>query len=473
MEDKIISALDSLTIGQTEQLLDENMKMSIGRQERSRIKNAVYAKMGSKKQTGIYISKKLAVCAAVFAIVITALAIVGIDNIAPAINRTFGFVPGHGIMDENGEIKYYLAYPVSAENDDVILQLIDAIATQDGIEFTVWVKYMAEPEQLEENADPGEGPKVVFYAGIQEFNSWRSSNIQWTYGRYDRMQLKYPVWPENIGIDMTYRAEFVDYNLTLEFELREYDFYDTLEEIGATGYNNNIAITAVPKYLEGQVQVDLYFLNDSGYAKTGFDLYRPYQNKDLHLETNSGVKSYSMPEDRFEYDRSEYRNMRLLFDVEPDDKDFILRIPYLLVRSIEKAEPDIVLPIPENEGEKVAINTKAEFKDCIIHIVDVERIPPHESPDEFSKYGDLKITLTYEYKTGNIAMMVPGLDMEPVLLEENGEYGYSCTMADDNEKGVFDTLYYSLHEGESGELRFGLKNPLYYLLDEYNLAFSR
>lgn len=50
MEKKIIDILDNLTIEQTERLIDENMKMKINGKDRSRIKKAVFEKIGSKNE---------------------------------------------------------------------------------------------------------------------------------------------------------------------------------------------------------------------------------------------------------------------------------------------------------------------------------------------------------------------------------------------------------------------------------------
>ncbi|MCL2496744.1 MAG: hypothetical protein FWF04_04950, partial [Clostridiales bacterium] len=292
-------------------------------------------------------------------------------------------------------------------------------------------------------------------------------------GLPDTLKFSYVLADENIGAGMTYTFAYIEYDLSLDFTLISCDSYDTLEDIGITAYHNDISITAVPMFLNGQMQVELYILNNSEYLihPSSFSKYLKFSQKaPLSLETNSGVKSYTDISGREHYDyrsgfnRNDYRGF--LFDIEPDDSDFTVRIPYILVHSPEEAE--VTLPLPREEGEKVAVDKKAAFKDCLVTFSEVERMPP----DEYSIYGGLKITLAYENKTDNKIMMWPELSR----LQDEGENSYSensYSMEDTVKDGIYDTVYYNLLEGERDELRLKIYDPVYYLTDEYAFSFSR
>lgn len=457
MEDKIIAALDNLTIDQTENLLSDNFELTISQKDLRRMKKSVYHKIGSNKQRGVYISKKLVAWAAALVIVLTSLSLVGIDNVAAAIDKVLSFIPGYGIIENNMSIDYVLAQPVSGENEQVELLLNNAIATSDSIT----VMFTLERKNFDENQFPkGEqetlfNDKVVLYTGerkITEYLGYSSGN-----GKRDTSRFSYDLKPEEIGTEQTYKLEYSDYGISLEFKLENYDSYHSLEDIGATGYNNDISITAVPTFLDGKLQVDLYAINKSNYILRSFCMDdKAYRNDDLRLETNSGVKTYTVPDG---YDGV---NGRFLFDIQPTDIDFRLKIPCITVKSSE--EEDIVLRIPQ-EGEKVSVNQKIEFKDCIMTIVDVEKTPSHQRDD----YGALKMTIEYANKTNNKIMLHP--DFFRTNFFGNGQSGSWSAEVDEN--GIYTVVYFDLDKGESGKLRLKIKDPLYCLTNEYTLAFGR
>lgn len=467
MEDKIIMALDKLTIDQTEGLLNEDIEIKISPKKMRRIKGSVYRKIGFKRHKGIYISKKLAACAAAFILLLTFFSLMGFNNMAAAIGKIFGFIPGYGIVENNESIEYILSQPVSAENEKVKLSLDNAIATKSGmtVMFTLERKSYDEQQlmkdkqtELEQHQNGGSlsRPEVALYAGERKLTEY--SGYTGGGGKNETSTFSYELNPGDISTGESYKLEYADYGLSLEFRLKSYDSYNTLEEIGATGYNNDISITAVPTFSDGQVQVDLYAVNKSGYILYSY-YYRAdkeYMNNVLHLETDSGVKNYTVP------DGYGGVNGRLLFDIAPGDKNFTLKIPYIMVKSNEEEKISIKIP---KEGEKLTVNQKIEFNDCSMTIVDVEKT----LSQHIGEYGELKMTVKFENKSENKIMLRP----EFIKTDFFGNAQSGAWSADMDENGVYTTVYYALDKGESGKLRLKVYNPTYLLTDEYELAFSR
>ncbi len=465
MEDKIITALDHLTVEQTERLLDENIGMKINSGKTRRIKGLVYQKAGLKRPR-TYLFKKLTACAAVLVILLASFSLAGFDNVAAALGKIFSLIPGYGIVENNESIEYILSQPVSAENENIKFSLNNAIATKDSITvmFTLERKNydnqqllkdkQKDREQLQSGSSPSQ-PKVVLYAGQRKISEYRG----YTGGGSKSYisNFAYKLKPEEISTDQTYTLEYTDYGLSLEFKLKNYDSYYSLEEIGTTGYHNDISITAVPTFLDGQVQVDLYAINKSAYRLNSFcKADQPYQNNDLHLETESGIKNYTPLE------AYSGVNGKFLFNIDPGDKNFTLKVPYITVQSDE--EKAIALKIPK-EGEKDTVNQKVEFKDCIMTIVDVERTPP-QYPGE---YGNLKMTLQYDNKSEKKIMLHP----EFVRADFWGNSQSGSWSAEMDENGVYTTMSYALEKNETDKLRLKVYNLHYCLTDEYVLNFSR
>ncbi len=459
MEEKLIAALDQLTIGQTERLLDERIELKMGKKQMDRVRKNVYRKTGFQNRKKREFPKKTAACLAALAILFTSLAFVGFDTVAAALRQLFGVIPGYGIQENNESIHYVLAAPVSVENEDVRLTLNSAIATENGVTvlFTLEHKKTAWQEKEERRLSGGtpdrlnvalyaEGRKVTTYTGYTGGG-----------GKSETSAFTFALNAGEIGAGKTYQLEYGDYGLCLLFQLKPYEHFLTLEEIGPTEYHNDISVTAVPAFLDGKVQVDLYAMNKSGYVLQSFcKMDRPYQNQDLFLQTESGIKHYSIP------DGFGGVNSRFLFDIQNSDRFFTLKIPYLTVKTEE--EQHVALRIPE-EGEKLEVNQQIEFRDCTMTIVTVEK----NMSRHIGEFGELKMTIRYENKADNKRMLHPYFARTSIWgKEQSGSWS-----ADVDENGVYTTVYYALEKGERGKLRLKIFDPTYCLTEEYSLQFSR
>ena len=508
MEKEIIEAFDFLTVEQTEKMLcrsqdnnqdkhrsispemsldkipemsldksQDTVDMRISTAARKRIQQAVYRKTGVKNPRPIYWPKKLIACTAAAAVtLLLTFSIVGFDNVAEAFNKLFGLIPGYGIVENGDNIEYILAQPVSAENEDVVLTLSNAVATRDGITVMIVLKEknfdeqrfieekQAEWEVLEKGGSLPTPDDIILHTATGQMTAPYGEYGSVDSTGYTLFKLSYHLKAREIGTDKTYTLECPKYNLSIDFQLTGYATYQTLEEIGTTGYNNNISITAVPTFRENKLQVDLYPLNKSGYELESFydthsDTHsgQPYQNQTLRLETNSGTKPIAIPEEG-----SMGMESRFLFDIESADKDFTLRIPYIIVQTHE--EKTVTLTIPQ-EGTPVQVNQRIEFADCTMTIVTVEKIR-----SQADGAYDLKMTVKYDNKSADKVMRHPSRIQRVNIFGMEGSGGWGL---EPDENGLYTKIYFELEENEKGNMRLKFSQPSYYLTGEYVLSFSR
>ena len=175
----------------------------------------------------------------------------------------------------------------------------------------------------------------------------------------------------------------------------------------------------------------------------------------MHLESNSGVKPYN----QIKFYGTAHG--KFTFDIDPTDKDFTLRIPFLIIQSVE--QQDISLKIPK-EGETVKSEIRIPFKDSDVIITELEK-----TNEDNQENGELKMTFRFENKTSNMRMIRTGLLRLDVFGNINGG-GYSEEIGED---GLMNTVWFALEDGDKDKLRLRLTNPRYYIDDDYSLDFSR
>ncbi len=465
MEKKIIDMLDTLDIYETDKLLDTDLNMKIDASTMKRIKKAVYKKAGVNRSKNI-IKKGLTVAvAAVLLLVISTFAI-GVDNIANAFGRLFAFIPGYGIVENNEIIKYTVdGRNLRSENDIAIITLNNVIATENKISvaFELFKKNFDESKLLEEKQkewkrlEDGLEPKnptILLHVNGNEFKMV-SSSIGGG-GETDHVFIDFEVNPEDINSKTTYTLEYKEYNLSIDFKLKTYDSFESLDEIGPTGTHNSISITAVSSKKDNKLEVELYTINKSNYNISSFtkEYDKGYEGRDILLQTSEGIREYTTP------GSSMGANNKFYFDLLSDEKDLVLKIPYLIVESNESQ--NISLKIPK-EGEELKLNKKVEFNDSTLIITKVEKVKT-----DVNAFGDLRISFRYENKHNNMVMCNANFYRTNLLgVMEGG--GYSSTL---DENGIVKAIDFALEKGDDKVLRLKIDRPKYYLLDEYNLEIK-
>ncbi len=465
MDKKIIDMLDTLDIYESDKLLDTDLNMKIDASTMKRIKKAVYRKAGINKRKNIIKKGLTVVVAAALLLVISTFAI-GVDNIANAFGKLFSFIPGYGIIENNETIKYTVdGRKLSSENDVAIINLKTVIATENKISvaFELFKKNFDESKMLEdkkkewEQLQKGGKPKkptILLRANGKEFNMTSSS--MGSGGETEHVFIDFGGSPEDINPNTTYTLEYKDYNISIDFKLKTYDSFDSLDEIGPTSIQNNISITAISNKKDNKLEVELYTINKSNYSISSFtkEYDKGYEGKDVLLQTNGGIRQYTTP------GSSMGANNKFYFDLLSDEKDLVLKIPYLIVESNESQ--NISLKIPK-EGEKLKVNKKVEFKDSTMIITEVEKIKT-----DVNVFGDLRISFRYENKHNNKIMCNAQFYRTNILgIIEGG--GYASTPA---ENDIVKSVDFALEKGEDKVLRLKIDKPKYYLLGEYNLEIK-
>lgn len=467
MDKDIINILDTLDISETDKLLDSDLKMDIDRATIKRIKKSVYKNAGLNRNTSILKRGLTVIVAAVLLLVISTFAI-GVDNIANAFNRLFGFIPGYGIVENNETIKYTVdGIKLKSENENACITLNNVTATENTISASIELlkKNFDESKAIEEKKKEWEDlengrrlktPNILLYANGKVFNETSSS--MGGGGETNHIYINFDVEPEYINSKTSFKLEYKDYNLSIDFKLKHCDSFDSLDEIGPTATKNNISITAVSNKKDNKLEVELYAINKSNcniysYTKQ-YD--NGYLGKDIVLQTSGGVREYTTP------GSSMGPNNKFYFDLLPEDKNLVLKIPFLIASSKDGEKQNIKLKIPKY-GEKLALNKKVEFNDTTMVITQVEKIKT-----DANEFGDLRINFKYENKNSNKIMCDASFFRTNLFGTTEGG-GYSSTP---DENGIVKSIDFSLEKGDNKTLGLQICDPKYYLVDEYNLEIK-
>ncbi|MFT4143708.1 MAG: hypothetical protein QM644_04575 [Mobilitalea sp.] len=464
MEDKVLNIFDNLEIEEAERLLNCDVNVDIDKKAKDRIRKLVFKEAGFKSKQ-LFMSRRLFACAAAAVILITSLSFVGIDNVKAAIGQVFSFIPGYGIAENNDSINYILSDTVTTENENAILILNNAIATKYSITvmLTLQRKNYTEEQLIKDKQEEWDQlqksdklvhPKIFLYTNDNEYTDYTGVTAGGSI--IDTFNYTYTLKPDEINKDTTYKLTYKDFNLTLEFKLKDYQNYSNLNQIGPTGYNNDISLTAVPTFIGNNVEVNLYSINKSQYKIISYNkIYYGYKGADLKLITNIETKSYSLP------DGWGGVNSQYVFKVNPTDTSFTLNIPYIIVQSNE--DRNISLPIP-NVDQIINVNKKVKFKDSTMTIVSVER-----NSEGSSSNGSLKMMIKYDNKSSNLIMRSAQFS-RITFWGTTQSGGYSSTMDTNDIESI---VYFDLNKGEKSRFRLKISNPEYFLTDDYNLKFDR
>jgi hypothetical protein len=79
------------------------------------------------------------------------------------------------------------------------------------------------------------------------------------------------------------------------------------------------------------------------------------------------------------------------------------------------------------------------------------------------------MSIQYESKTPNMYMLRTGLTRINIFGKTDGG-GYASEV---DENGITNKIYFALEDGEKDTLRLKFSHPVYCLMDEYSLNFSK
>jgi hypothetical protein len=467
MEDKLIKILDILEIDETEKLLEKKIIMDADARVLKRIHASVYKKTGMNERNQHKTIKRFVACIAAICLLCTTMFIFGIDNAQALIDKVFSFIPGYGISEySDNSINYVISKGVSTENNNVIMTLRSVAASKNNI--SVFVTIREKVTSSDQNAiakktvsddiqeDTVSPQNLYLYNDKSKYTS--KTSVMSSSSGDKNVSARFDLETKDISVNKSYTLVYPEYNLSVSFTLQSVNSYSSLEEIGSTGYNNSISITAVPYLKDGKLIVDLYPLNESGYQILSLSkLYKGYNGSDLYLETDKGNKSY-IPE-QFP-DSISAPNTRYTFNVSDGSKNFTIKIPYIIVQSNE--QKSITISVPKN-NQTLTLNQKVEFKDSTLIIKEVQR-----QTDSNGNNNLLKINLAYENKYANKLMI--GAQFETIDFFGKMLNGSSGSDLNDNDTDI--TEYIEVESNDQSALRLRVFEPEYILLGEYSLKLN-
>lgn len=429
------------------------------------IREGAYSEGKNKKSYHSKIYKRLLVCAATLATVISSLYLVGFGNVSSAMGKLFNFISGYTIAQNNDSIEYYNNDIAFVGNDNVTITLRNVVASKDNIsiQLSVRPKNISKEQNIKSKQDvlnnlPDLASTLDLYINNTKYSSKTSFALADGNGNRN-IYVDFKVKSGDISSDKTMKLVYPDYNSYVNFRLKPISSYNSLEEIGATGYNNGISITAVSSIKDDKLVVDLYPINKSSYHLLSLSRSPiAYKGEDLYLQTNKGTKSYitsAFPEGM------SAPNKRFTFDLNDGSKEFTLKIPYIIVQSNE--QKNISIPIPDM-GQTLMFNQKVEFTDSSLIIKTVQRR---------SDFGDskdsLKVDVEYENKNSNKIMLKAEFGRIDFWGNNQKNGGYSSEF---NKDGIETTEYFPLEKDDNGSIRLKVSNPEYALLGEYSLKLT-
>lgn len=471
--DKMQEMLDSLNREQTDLLLAQAGHVPLVRKTARRVNTKLLARaMGEKRQQAVMIRRTLAFAAAFVILLGGTISVFGADVIAyqaaKIIDRLYQFVPDYGFVDSGSHIRFVLDEKVTAENDEVLLTLNSAYVTDDALTVTLTLrcKNMTSEDFVrlknEERDRPAEMPKLILSvngAPQDAASGWKSyEDFTGSSAVGIEEQSFYTFALEGaLREDAQYRLFYPDHNLTLHFQLTA-KALQSPGELGATDVHNDISVTAVPDFSDDRLEVSLFPINNSAYSLYSFTKEIATGSpggQDLQLETESGVKDYETPGGYME------PNTKFAFSIDESDRNFTLRIPFIMVQAQEYRNVRLRLP---KKGETLTLNQVIEFQDCVMTIVKAER-----RAAEWGDGDELKLTLRYENRVTNQIMA----NVSICRLSRKGKHlGTGWSYLPD-ESGVTTEMYIALEPLDIGSLRLQFDNPVYFLTDGYALSFGR
>ena len=390
MENRIISGLDKLTVEQTERLLGENMEMKISGKDRSRIKNAVFEKIGAAKKKRLYMPKRLAACAAALAIVLTSLSVMGFNNVAAAIRNWLTFIPGVGIEVKSDATIYSI--------DPIVRRTTHQNATA-GIVSAVYANgYLNVTVEVNDRANPRDGEMPFYddfslYVNGQSRNyreQQSSANLFWS---SNSVMLHFSYETDTPASDDIYEIAVTGFTERLSFRMMLCLDYEDIKQIGPTDIQNGISVTATALSAGNELLVWCYPFRVANHTKDMILGYgRPAAGSfvtERYIQTESG----KIFENRSGWNISE----RLIFEMPENDQTATLHIPYLSMRREEKRVLNINLPNDYTTAESdAAVQTGLGT----IKVTEVKR-----EPNEYESGRDtVRIYFEFDSKDENMRL---------------------------------------------------------------------
>lgn len=462
MEEEISHMMEELNVEEVERLLEgcEGEKFSVSGAYMEDIKKMVSLKSGvaiplqrntdgnAPAHSGRRGQKLVAAAAAVLFVI---LVWKNNDVLVHAFNQMFGFIPGVGIMEGNEEILYQLKAPVTIENGNDVMEIINVVATEK--EIDVHFNYK-DQEKIRESENKKE---TEFYSAeknislrvdgqIYPVESMSSSGG----GLAENISVRFLPEPEQIAAGKEYTLVYEDYQVSGVFELVDVKQFNRLEDIGATRTLNNISLTAVASREKNALKVNVYPVNYSGYHLISFvsDYDMNYFGRKIVLKTENGSRDYTLPDSY-----GSGMNAAYTFDISDNAREYTLCIPGIVAESEE--EKKVSLPIP-GAGETISVNQEVKFEKGTVMITSVEKIIEKDG----NEYGDLKINLDYTSTDENCQLL-------GAFFTRNRSEGWAEEF---DENGRLSAIYYRLEESHENKIKFTVKRPKYFLMDEYNLT---
>jgi hypothetical protein len=440
MEDKIINILDNLSIEQTERLIDDTMDMKRSDKERSRIKNVVYKKIGSRKKD-IYIPKRLLASVAAIAIVFVSLTAVGFDNVYAAIGKLLTFIPGVAI-EQKIDASVYTMDPVieQVKTQEATANLVNAVYSNDYLSVTIEVLGKALYHD-----------DFVYYINQKPVNNQDDTPANLSISS-DSTMMYVSIITEAPAIDNVYEIGITGFPERLSFKMTPCRDYEDISQIGPTDVQNDISITTTAQRIGDQLVVWTYPYRLSNADKDTIVGYGKPANgafiKTGYISTESGQI--------IESNSGWQLTGRTVYNMPENDKTATLHIPYLSMLREEKKKLNINLP-GRYAVEDADVSAKCSLG--TIKVTEIERSP--------CKYDNDKDTIMIKFEFESIDANMRLYSFEYQFTQENS----SSARHFNGEIGCLEYLEVDVMKNVN-KLSYDVSQLYYFLIGEYTIPLD-
>lgn len=434
---------------------------------------------------------------ALAAAVLLIFTVLQVDPVRAAVEKLFAFIPGVGMVEEekNSVMLYLDGRDLTKENGYISLCLDNAYVTRDGIQINYKLSLlkvsMDEADSLfAEKKDEAAYNDFLNKYDLRDYISVNENDgfisikpdiklyangtaAEETFGAVAGGSTDisgfYFYKLDTAGIDQSTELAIQCGDIKIDFHVREYETYSSADEIGATQCHNNVVITAVPRWGDKKLKVDIYANNGSifdGVTDYGYYLY------DKETESYDKTKlPYVTIDDMFLplAPMSGYNGSTLEFDLsgievtEEMKKKAVLHIPSVSLYNNEERSVGVTIDKDKVVNE---INKELQFEGGTLTVVSAEHVADFYADGKdrgLDESNVLKLTLKFEPNESGAS-----LDSFRTIYY-NSDNGFSWeTDRDKNEMYVYidyEKPYYKIKK-----LKFA--NPVYIYYDEYELKLG-
>ncbi len=487
--DKIEEAQKNRAVNNYMDKIDEAQKSGAVNKDKVSVRNFEHSSAGKNIRRSS-VRAVLALAAAAL-LIFTALQM---GPVRAAVEKLFAFIPGVGMVEEekNSVMLYLDGRSLTNENEYISLCLDNAYVTDDGVQINYKLSLLGVPMDEADSLLAKEKNEAAYTDFLKKYNltdyitikknenvisikpnvklNVNGTAVEETSGAVAGGSVDMSGFNfyklDTTAIDPSTELSIQCGDLEISFHVKDYETYSSIDEVGSTQCLNNVVITAVPRWSDKKLKVDIYTNNGSifdGISGYGYYLY----NRETE-SCDEKAQPYVIIDDLFLplAPMSGFDGTTLEFDLtgveitEEMKKKAVLHIPSVSLYNYEERSVPVSIKKDKMLNE---INKELQFEGGTLTVVSAERVADYVDGKQIGldESNTLKLTLKFKPNESGVSLDSFG------GIYYNSDNGFSWeTDRQNNQIYVYinyDKPYYKIKT-----LKF--VNPVYIYYDEYELT---